>query len=241
MLISFIFSYNNTFIMTELEENRQKMFTACKLGDKCLLTKSAMAGVTLSSYYMKDNEGKSPLHIACRYGHIDIVRMLVEVYGCSPKAVDNTGSTPFHDACFYDQVVIVDYFIHTLKNPKEYLYSADIEGSTPFHKSNQSGSSNVIKYIVHTILTGCAPKKLNFDIMIHNHLCSHNSKYDNLFRFLMITNKVGDTPLAVACRHGHLTILKMYIHCFHHLEDMFYLHQMIPMQSIKHCKTVWPI
>ena len=150
--------------MSELEENRQKLFTACKSGDKCLLIKTAKAGITPSAYDTIDNEGKSPLHIACRYGHINIVRMLVEIYGCSPSAVDITGSTPFHDACYYDQVLIVDYIIHTFSDPVDFLMSIDSKGNTPFHKANQLGSCRVIKYILHTILTGSTPQKLASDI-----------------------------------------------------------------------------
>ena len=79
---------------------------------------------------MVNNEGKTALHIAYRYGHIVVVRMLVEIYGCSLKLVDNTGSVPFHDACFYDQVEIVDYLIHFVNNPDNLLLAADIKGNS---------------------------------------------------------------------------------------------------------------
>ena len=204
--------------MSELEENRQKLFTACKSGDKCLLIKTAKAGITPSAYDTIDNEGKSPLHIACRYGHINIVRMLVEVYGCSPKAVDNTCSTPIHDACYYDQVVILDYLIHTCSNPQKILLDIDLKGNTPFHKANQSGSSHVIKYILHTLLTESTPQKLSLDIDFD--LVS--SRGSRNVRYFNITNNVGDTPFAVACRHGHITIMKMYIYCHNHLGRRVY-------------------
>ena len=203
--------------MSDHEENRQKLFTACKSGDKCLLIKSTKAGVVPSAYDMIDNQGKSPLHIACRYGHINIVRMLVEIYGCIPKMVDNTGSTPFHDACYYDQVLIVDYFIHTLSNPKEYLLAVDNNGNTPFHKANQSGSTHVINYILDTLLTGCTPEKLTLDMDFV--FCSKKQKYEGNAYYFMLTNKVGDTPLAVACRHGHLSLIKIYMHCHDHLSQ----------------------
>lgn len=103
---------------------------------------------------MVNNEGKTALHIACRYGHIEVVRMFVEIYGCSLKSIDNTGSVPFHDACFYDQVEIVDYLIHFVNDFDNLLLAADIKGNTAFHKANQSGSLQA---------PGMTPYKLCFD------------------------------------------------------------------------------
>lgn len=198
--------------MSDHEEKRMKLFSACETGDKSLLVKLANSGVNPSDYDMTNDQGKSPLHIACRYGHIDIVRLLIEVYGCSPKVVDNTGSTPFHDVCYFDQVLIADYLIHSPEKPKEYLLSVDLNGNTPFHKANQAGSLRVIKYILHIIFTGKTPQKLglDFDSEFYSQRATHLN-IESLLYF-KLKNKIGDAALAVACRHGQFTLLKMYMH-----------------------------
>ena len=212
--------------MNNMEEKRQKLFSVCESGDKSALIELVKSdGVNPSAYDMVNDQGKTPLHIACRYGHIDIMRVLVEVYGCNPKAVDNTGSIPFHDACFYDQVEIVDYLIHVANKAVEPLLALDINDNTPFHKANQSGSSRVIKYILYMIFTGRTPHKLCLDEFflapVHVDIDSKDGGCQfklhlmppgsNWFYFL-VENKLGDTPIAVACRHGHLSIIRIYIH-----------------------------
>ena len=200
--------------MSGTEDKHKSLFSACESGDKFALIKLIKSeNVNPSSYNMITDQGKTLLHIACRYGHIDIVRMLVEVYGCSPNAVDNTGSIPFHDACFYDQVVIVDYLLHTTSKPNECLQAVDLNSNTAFHKANQSGSLDVIKYILYIIFWGKTPPKLSLDIDYEFHSCQRHTI--NMHYFL-IQNKVGDTPPAVACRHGHLAIIKLYMHCHDH-------------------------
>lgn len=45
-----------------------------------------------------DNQGMTPLHMACIAGQLDSVSLLVEV-GVSLLCKDKEGSTPFHLAC----------------------------------------------------------------------------------------------------------------------------------------------
>ena len=43
-------------------------------------------------------KGKSPLHVACHYGHMGIIQYLTTV-GCDPELPDNDGFMPLHVAC----------------------------------------------------------------------------------------------------------------------------------------------
>ena len=211
-------------MMSDNEDKCKMLFSACESGDKLALTKLIKSDkLNPSSYDMITDRGKTLLHIACRYGHIDIVRMLIEIYGCSPHVVDNTGSIPFHDACYYDQVLVVDYLLHAVAKPNEFLQVVDLNGNTAFHKANQSGSSQVIKYILYIIFCEKLPPKLSLDMDYDFQSC-HTSN----LKYFLVQNKVGDSPPAVACRHGHLTIIKLYMHCNDHfpgkmLENIPYL------------------
>ena len=55
------------------------------------------------------------------------------------------------------------------------------------------------------------------DICLKNNLC-----------YFLIRNDAGDTPFAVACRHGHLNIVKMYMHCHDHIGEVFHVPANIP-------------
>ena len=199
--------------MGDNKDKRKMLFSACESGDKLAFIKLIKSEkLNPSSYDMITDQGKTLLHIACQYGHIDIVRMLVEIYGCSLNAVDSTGSVPFHDACFYDQVVIADYLLHAAKEPNKCLYAVDLYGNTAFHKANQSGSSHVVQYILYIIFCGKTPPKLGLDMGYEFQDCIHRNML-----YLSVQNKVGDTPPAVACRHGHLSIIKLYMYYYDHV------------------------
>jgi ankyrin repeat protein len=228
-----------------MNDKKEKLFSTCESGDKSVLLQLIKSeGVNPSAYDIVNNEGKTALHIACRYGHIDIVRRLVEIYGCSLNSVDNTGSVPFHDACFYDQVEIVDYLIHFVKDPSTLLLAADIRGNTAFHKANQSGSSQVVKYILYIAFTGMTPCKLYFDdfflVPVNNFFSGLTMTFHlqekSSHSYFHVKNKIGDTAIAVACRHGHLSIISMYIrihvHCHtHFFYNMFDFRHLIDVAS----------
>ena len=202
-------------MMSDSEDKCKLLFSACESGDKLALTRLIKSEkFNPSSYDMITDQGKTLVHIASRYGYIDILRMLVEIYGCSPNVVDKTGSTPFHDACFYGQVVIVDYLLHAISEPNKCLHTIDLYGNTAFHKANQSGSYHVIQYILYITFCGKTPPKLCLDMGYE-----FQTFIPRNMRYLLIQNKVGDTPPAVACRHGHLSIIKLYMYCYDHISE----------------------
>lgn len=41
--------------------------------------------------------GLHPLHNACSFGHVDVVRLLLEA-GAEPNTIDNWNYTPLHEA-----------------------------------------------------------------------------------------------------------------------------------------------
>ena len=47
----------------------------------------------------RDAHGDIPLHMACRNGHVDIVKYLVSEQGCSGACQNKNGNTPLHMTC----------------------------------------------------------------------------------------------------------------------------------------------
>jgi len=74
--------------------------------------------------------GESLLHMACRRGHVEMVRYLVEEANVSLLVRDDFGRTPLHDACWTStpQPELVEYIVR--KQPG-LLLVPDVRGHTP--------------------------------------------------------------------------------------------------------------
>ena len=59
-----------------------------------------------------NNLNETLLHVACRLGHFDIVRILVEIYECSLSKCDDNGFSPPDYACLYGHLCLIMYFNH---------------------------------------------------------------------------------------------------------------------------------
>ena len=57
---------------------------------------------------MRDVDGKVPLSVAAKDGHLDIVKLLVEL-GEYPNATDADGFTPLMTALHWNHVDIADF------------------------------------------------------------------------------------------------------------------------------------
>ena len=237
--------------MNEMENPRKKLlFDICRSGEKHKFLKQIkIYSINPSAYDMKDDNGKTPVHIVCRYGHIDLLRLLVEVYGCSCSSSDNTGGLPIHDACYYDQLIVVDYLVVSATSPTDCLLVTDCDGNTPFHKAHQSGSMLVIRYITDLIVNYNSMKLVLFldqvrDIEQYSK-CIHHREFDyyhdsdeidNLpasqdkILYLLLVNKLGESPLSIACRHGHLEVIRHYFE-FRLLREVIHLPKLLLVAS----------
>lgn len=52
----------------------------------------------------RNNDGQTPLHLACQEGHLDVVRILIS-YGASLQLRDNEGRTPLDSAAGHEHVL----------------------------------------------------------------------------------------------------------------------------------------
>ena len=55
-------------------------------------------------------EGDTPLHVACRCGHLEVAQWLVGE-GASIAAANAAGETPLHDACFQGGVALIEWLL----------------------------------------------------------------------------------------------------------------------------------
>ena len=87
----------------------------------------------------------TPLHIACRYGHLDIVKFLVSVSSVDVNSKDSDGYTPLHTACRYDQLDIVKCLVSVSSVD---VNSKASDGYTPLHIALHYSHSAIVECLL---------------------------------------------------------------------------------------------
>ena len=198
----------NIELIDELKkENRKEKLTFLR---KLLVIKK------FNMYIPIDQNGSCLLHIACKSGQLDMVRALIEVYGCSLHVVDKFGCTPCHLACEKGRVEIMKYFFTTKAGLSCMLHNNNME--TWLHSAVKSGSLQLIRLIVYFFLDKphITRKRLklvefNDDILYQ---CFHKNKFTKLsshFFNLFQIDQNGASPLHVACQKNDLAVIKFFI------------------------------
>eukprot|EP00956_Cyclotella_meneghiniana_P025460 scaffold53208_cov37-Cyclotella_meneghiniana.AAC.3 len=77
------------------------------LGTIKLMVEAHRASVTVANIH-----GCIPLHLACQFGHVDIVKYLAEEDRNSLTTLDNGGNLPLHHACLAGKPDIISYILN---------------------------------------------------------------------------------------------------------------------------------
>ena len=80
----------------------------------------------------QNNDGDTPLHVACHESHADIVRYLVYVQECSVSCQNEDGDTPLHVACRCNRTNLVQFL---LSSGKADPWSMNYSNETPLQCS----------------------------------------------------------------------------------------------------------
>ena len=167
----------------------------------------------------QNEHNETLLHLACRNGHYDIMRTLIEMYHCDLMVVDRNGNSPFHTACESNQLKIAAYLCHKL----DFLPCAHInrEGNTVLHVACETGSVPMVELILSELFFDLMKKVEGQIWKYRKYLCQ-----EDIFRvlfsihdFKMIYNRLdvismynsdGYNPVHLACRNGHLSTIKYF-------------------------------
>ena len=105
----------------------------------------------------KEGGGNTPLHNACRYGHINIAVYLLSEAHCNPLCWNNDGDTPLHSACRYGHINIAVYLLSEAHcNP----LCENNDGETPLHLASADHSrAHFVQYLLSTGMDPLAKDK----------------------------------------------------------------------------------
>ena len=196
------------------EAQQKQLLDASASGDKAELLRLISEGCDPVEIY--NEYCQTPLHIASQHGKCDIVRLLVEAYGCDVEGRDNRGCMPVHAACLGGHLNTAVYLVHNRYGGGycRPAYLIDASGNTVLHKACMSGNLALTRYIGEWILAGktCTHDKLNLyhDDVVQYRICSSTQLHQPKSMLLPL-NSHGDSPLHFACRCGHLNIVKYFM------------------------------
>jgi ankyrin repeat protein len=167
-----------------------------------------------ASSISKDNRGSTPLHRAARVGNVAIVGFLLDASTSdtanSTSVQDDDGMTPLHVASRYGHTTVMDLLF--AKQVSVDAKSAD--GLTPLHEGILSG-----KRVVIDRLLDADADQFRIDRNGNTPLFIASSLgYDDLVNFLLrkestrrvgyICNDLGQLPIHIAAKNGHVTTVK---------------------------------
>eukprot|EP00898_Chlorokybus_atmophyticus_P002687 jgi/Chlat1/3419/Chrsp23S00275 len=125
-------------------------------------------GNTALHLYLKQGTVDSAVTNDARSVYLDIVKMMVEVYGLSPNEANTMGETPVHFAATSGNAEVLKYLcsrLFTTSHQRVTLYGitlrrlksvhppsldamVDKQGCTPLHCAAQSGSAECVRYLL---------------------------------------------------------------------------------------------
>ena len=119
---------------------------------------SALLGSLDVSVDMKGADGDTPLHVACLYGHADIVRALLET-NADPRVTDGDGGTPLHDASAGGHLNIVKMLVERIREIRaadaagpadvsSFVNARDGDGETPLHLATRGEHGPVVTFLL---------------------------------------------------------------------------------------------
>uniref|UniRef100_A0A8C2B6X0 Ankyrin 1, erythrocytic b n=1 Tax=Cyprinus carpio TaxID=7962 RepID=A0A8C2B6X0_CYPCA len=151
----------------------------------------------------------TPLHVACKYGKVDVAELLLE-RGANPNAAGKNGLTPLHVAVHHNNLDVVKLLVSKGGSP----HSTARNGYTALHiaaKQNQlEVASSLLQY-------GANANSESLQGITPLHLASQEGQPDMVALLISkqanvnLGNKNGLTPLHLVAQEGHVGIADMLV------------------------------
>ena len=186
-----------------------------------------------------DEYGRTALHIASEYGHVNLVRYLVHECHVDVETKNDTGSTALHFACRRNQLRMVQYLLgdnndcdinKTTKKKQDCCYAnvraVDEADHTALHFASYFGYLDIVRYLVDRWPNNIVARGKEGHTPLHT--ASETGQLDVMMYFLQecdadpaVTTRHGMTPLHFAAQQGHLHVVKyLILQCHVHMNPI---------------------
>jgi len=148
----------NLELQAAVPEDVQAVMAAAEDGDAEALSQ-ALANLR-SGVDCEGEDGDRPLHIACLYGHLSCVQILLAA-GANMEVRDEDGGLPLHDACAGGYKEVVGTLLQAVTSEEQLsrvLDGFDIDGDTPLHHAARGNHADVVQQLLDS---GANPKISN--------------------------------------------------------------------------------
>ncbi|GAB6026541.1 hypothetical protein CHUAL_012961 [Chamberlinius hualienensis] len=155
-----------------------------------------------------DAEGRTAIHYAAYYGHIEIVNALISA-GYDVNVPDFYGYTALQRAAAEGHVDVVRQLI---KHGGNVDSQDDIHGNTGLHEAAWKGFSRMVEVLCRAKSNVYLKNKGGF---LPLHLACQNGHNQSCRALLIfgckpdVKNNYGDTPLHTAARYGHAGVVRI--------------------------------
>lgn len=159
----------------------------------------------------KNSIGSTPLHVASRIGHFDIVKLILDSIKGEKNPQDNFDYTPLHEAIISGHLEIVKLILDSIeeeKNPQNQL------GMTPLHFASRNGHLDIVRLLLDRNEGEKNPQNEYGNTPLHiasrdGHLDIVKLLLDRIEIKKNPKNCIGNTPLHHASINGHSKIVKL--------------------------------
>ena len=176
-----------------------------------------------SQLHKQNRNGMTPLHLACKNEHMDVVRYLVFDRKCSPNLCDTSdiyNSLVIHPACKEEsdigllKALANKVNVNNQKSAHEYNYyyfgRKPKGGNTPLHVACAHHNLLAIAWLKEL---NCDFTCVNFQGMLPLHIaCSKSFECVKLLSIqdsdMKVSDEDGNTPLHCACKHNLKDVVK---------------------------------
>ena len=190
------------------------MYAACVGGDlrgvkECIEIQKVNPNAHLAS----DNAQGTSLHVAARYGHLEIVRYLADLPSCRVDGTDINSDTAMHVASREGHLEIVKFLIKD--KGCDPMLRCGKEGWTPLHIACSEAHMDVIKFLSNE--QGVDPSCTGYDGSTLLHL----AKTVEVARFLIeekqcdanLRDALSVTPLFAAFKNEQSDVFRYLVFC----------------------------
>lgn len=126
--------------------DRERIFQAAELNNQKII--EYMVNEKRWPVNITDFRGRTPGHIAAMYGHVNIVKFVVEKDSSILKSKDRTEETMLMKAITFGHFGVVKYLVDNWNLSISERYSHRHFGNTAIHLASRYGKLDILKYLV---------------------------------------------------------------------------------------------